>query len=222
MSVRITTCLVCIAALCCSVVAFGEPRTVEVSFWSSADQKEIYISASPSPIAPEGRLYYFSNDASRLCYTFTVPGEWALEPETGLLVSKDRQSRMGKTLESAKELGVSGDGSLVDVKVERLKTFFTLHGYELISMPCFTTESCGVSSRPDCVIFTAEAECRIQGAPTTQKLHAMIVEVTPGWILSVSAPDEIAREAVASLATTSDPECYRPFIRENFPQLHGD
>jgi hypothetical protein len=47
----------------------------------------------------------------------------------------------------------------------------------------------------------------------------MIVEAAPGWVFSVTAEDAVAREAVESLGTTSDPDCYWPFIREQVPQL---
>ena len=199
-------------------------KPVKVQYWFSPDKKELYLALPPAPDQTSGHLYYFNSDATRLCYTFTVSGRWVLDPATGVMMSKDRGSSLAQSADSVGELGVEENSNLVDAKVRWFQDRFKAGRKELpasqsSSEPVFEVESCNSPSRPSCVKFKATAEGQFAGMPALQVMRAMIVEVAPGWVFAIEAKDDVALEAVESLSTTSDPECYGPFIREQFPQL---
>jgi hypothetical protein len=38
-------------------------------------------------------------------------------------------------------------------------------------------------------------------------------------VLAIEASDDVAREVVDTLGVAAAPDCYLPFIRQNFPQV---
>ncbi len=224
MTPRFASFFVGLTALCCSVTVLGDAtKPVKVKYWLSPDKQQValFFSARDQVIR---RLYYFNNDASRLCYTFTVSGQWTIDPVTGFFSSKDRQYSFGQSADSADDLGVERDANLIEAKIRSFKDNFrdlrkNLPAPQPTTEPTFEVESCNSPTRPSCVKFEATAEVQVQGLKGLQRMKAMIVEAAPGWVFSVTAEDEVALEAVESLSTTSDPDCYWPFIREQFPQL---
>jgi hypothetical protein len=111
MSTRFASLFVGLTALCCSVAVLGDTtKPAEVKHRLSPDRKQIAIAFSV-PGQTSGRLYYFNNDASRLCYRFTVSGQWIIGPATGLFSSKDRRDSLGQSADSADDLGVEQNAS---------------------------------------------------------------------------------------------------------------
>jgi hypothetical protein len=224
MTPRFASFLVGLAALCCSVTVLGDAtKPVRVKYWLSPDEQQVALSFAARDQAI-GRLYYFNNDASRLCYTFTVSGQWIIDPATGFFSSKDRRHRFGQSADSAHDLGVEQNGNLIEAKIRSFKDDFrdmrkNLPAPQPTTEPTFDVESCNSPTRPSCVKFQATIEVQVQGLKGLQRLKAMIVEAAPGWVFAVTAEDDVALEAVESLSTTSDPGCYWSFIREQVPQL---
>ncbi len=221
---RFASLFVGLAAFCCSLTVLGDAtKPVKAKYWLSPDKKQVVLSFSARD-QDIGRLYYFDNDASRLCYTFTVSGQWVIDPATGFFSSKDRRHSWGQQADSADDLGVEQNGNLIEAKIRSFKDDFrdmrnNLPAPQPTTEPTFEVESCNSPTRPSCVKFQATAEVQVEGLKGLQRLKAMIVEAAPGWVFSVTAEDEVALEAVESLSTTSDPDCYWPFIREQVPQL---
>jgi hypothetical protein len=224
MTPRFASFLVGLAALCCSVTVLGDAtKPVKAKYWLSPDKKEVALSFSARDQDIE-RLYYFNNDASRLCYTFTVSGQWIIDPATGFFSSKNRRDSFGQSADSAHDLGVAQNANVVEAKIRSFKDLFIdmrkgLPGPQPTTEPTFEVESCNSPTRPSCVKFEATAEVQVEGLKGLQRMRAMIVEAAPGWAFSVVAKDDVALEVVESLSTTSDPDCYWPFIREQVPQL---
>jgi hypothetical protein len=224
MTPRFACSFVGLAALCCSVTVLGDAtKPVKVKQWLSPDKKQIALAFSARDQA-SGRLYYFNNDASRLCYTFTVSGQWIIDPATGFFSSKDRRDSLGQSADSTDDLGVEPNANVVEAKIRSFQDVFrdmrkNLPAPQPTAEPTFEVESCNSPTRPSCVKFEATAEVQVEGLKGLQRMTAMIVEAAPGWAFSVVATDDVALEAVESLSTTSDPDCYWPFIREQFPQL---
>jgi hypothetical protein len=224
MTPRFASFLVGLAALCCAVTVLGDAtKPVKAKSWLSPDKKQValFFSARDQDF---GRLYYFNNDASRLCYTFTVSGQWTIDPVTGFFSSKNRRDSLGQSADSADDLGVEQNANLIEAKIRSFKDLFmdmrkNLPGPQPTTEPTFEVQSCNSPTRPSCVKFQATAEVQVQGLQGLQRMKAMIVEAAPGWVFSVTAKDDVAMEVVESLSTTSDPDCYWPFIREQFPQL---
>jgi hypothetical protein len=211
MTPRFASFLVGLAAVCCSVTVLGDAtKPVKAAYWLSLDKKTVALSFSARD-QDIGRLYYFNNDASRLCYTFTVSGQWIIDPDTGLFSSKNRRHSFGQSADSADDLGVEQNANLIEAKIRSFKDHFidmrkNLPGPQPTTEPTFEVESCNSPTRPSCVKFEATAEVQVEGLQGLQRMRAMIVEAAPGWVFSVTAEDAVAQEAVESLSRTSEPD----------------
>jgi hypothetical protein len=84
------------------------------------------------------------------------------------------------------------------------------------------------SSRPGAMKWTAAAHVERAGQQFELQDSKIFVEITPGWVAQISAgttaswppfDDELARSILETLSATSDPECYKPFIRKYFPNI---
>jgi len=196
----------------------------KVRSWKSPDGQQLYLAVA----APEhggDRLYYFQNDATRTCYTFSVAGRWKLDESNGTMVSEDGRGSLGQSVQSASELGVAPGADLVGAAIAGYQRQFTESLAALAGkkdkakpQPTFAVEPFEVRGRT-AVKWTASAEGKRKGRDVVIRQHEVLVDLAPGWVLALEAADDVAREAIESLGTAASPECYGPFLREHFPQL---
>ena len=199
--------------------------SVEVKYWLSPDQRQLYLAATAPADKGGGRLYYFNNDASRLCYTFAVSGRWKLDETTGVMSSDDRKGSLGQSVLGARELKVAEDADLIAAAIKSYEHRFTEsvadlsgQGFETKQEPVFTTAPFETSARKS-VQWTGSARAQKQGREAAIRQREVFVEAARGWVLTIEANDDVAREAIESLGTSRAPQCYWPFIREHFPQV---
>lgn len=213
------------AALWAWPIAASDEDAVDVRYWKGADGMEIFL-ASAAPVEVGGpRLYFFSNDASRVCYTFTVAGSWAFDQTTGTMLSEDGRGHLGKVLLGPGKLGKGSGSELVKAAILGYQTQFrenlaslAAQGVKDISQPDYSVERIPVTGR-EALKWTARAIGRIKGQAASIVQHEIFVEVVPGWVLVLEARDDVAREVVESLGTAEPPDCYWPFLREHFPAV---
>ena len=206
-------------------VAAGDAKEVDVRFYNSPDGMEVYVVAAAPAELGGPRLYYFSNDASRICYTFTVAGSWKLDKVTGQMQSEDGRGRLGQKLLGPDELGTGSGPELVKAAIEIHQAWFAenlsslaAQGVKGISQPVYSAATFPAAGH-EAVNWTALATGRIKGQDASIGQREVLVEVVPGWVLALEARDDVAREAIESLGTAEPPDCYRPFIRKHFPAI---
>ena len=222
-SARLATILV---AFCCWPVLFARGAdSVEVTYWLSPDQQQLYLAATAPADKGGSRLYYFNNDASRFCYTFTVSGRWKLDEMTGVMLSDDGKGSLGQSVLGVKELEVAEDADLIAAAIKSYEHRFAEsvaelsdQGFETKQEAAFTIAPFKTSARKS-VEWTGSARAKKQGREAAIRQREVFVEAARGWVLAIEANDDVAREAIESLGTSRPPDCYWPFIREHFPQV---
>lgn len=199
--------------------------SVEVTYWLSPDQQQLYVAATARADKGGSRLYYFNNEANRLCYTFTVSGRWKLDETTGVMLSDDGKGSLGQSVLGARELDVTEDADLIAAAIKSYEHRFAEsveelsdQGFETKQGVAFTTAPFETSARKS-VEWTGAARARKEGREAAIRQHEVFVEAARGWVLAIEANDDVAREAIESLGTSQPPDCYWPFIREHFPQV---
>ena len=213
------------AALWAWPLAASDKKVVELSYWKSSDGMELFLAAAAPVEAGGPRLYFFSNDASRVCYTFTVAGSWKFDKATGVMQSEDGRGNLGQTLLGPDKLGTGSGPELVRAAIQSYQAQFpgilsslAAQGVKGISQPDYSVETFPVAGR-EAVKWTARATGRTKGQDASIGQHEVFVEVVPGWVLALEARDDVAREAIESLGTAEPPDCYWPFLREHFPAI---
>lgn len=218
-SIRLATVL--FALWCWPTTFAGAADPVHVNYWLSPDKQELYVAVTVPADKSGGQLYYFNNDASRLCYTFVVSGRWRLGERTGRMSSDDGKGSLGHSVESARDLEVAEDADLIAAAIKSYEHRFTrsvIAPSGQTPEATFTTTPFKTSARRS-VQWTGTAQVQRQGRKLDMRMREVFVEVAKGWVLVVEASDDVAREAIESLGTARPPECYWPFIGEHFPQL---
>lgn len=205
-----------------------DQEVVEFSYWMSPDGIELYVAAVPQVQRGGPRLYYFSNDTRRLCYTFAVSGSWILDDASGKMQSRDGRGSLGQSVQGPDELGAGSGTELVRAAIESYQSLFldrlsalAQQGLKAMSGPSYSVEPFTVTGR-DAVKWTAHAAGRMNGRDANIRLNEVFVEVLPGWVLAIEARDDVAREAIESLGTAKAPDCFWPLIREQFPAIPAD
>lgn len=217
--------LLLVAASAAWSAAAIDEQAVEVGYWTSPDGMELYLAAAAPAESGGPRLYYFNNDTSRLCYTFSVAGSWRLDEATGVMQSTDGRGSLGQSIQGPDELGTGSGREPVEAAITSYQSAFAerLHalaaqGVKGISAPAYAVEAFTAAGR-EAVKWTAHATARLQGREANIRQHEVFVEVLPGWVLALETQDAVAREAIESLGTAAAPDCYWPFIREHFPTV---
>jgi len=216
--------LVAVASVAWSAAATDE-QAAEISYWTSPDGMELYLAAAVPAESGGPRLYYFNNDTSRLCYTFTVAGAWRLDEATGVMQSTDGRGSLGQSIQGPDELGTGSGREPVEAAITSYQSAFAerlqalaAQGVQRISAPAYSVEAFAAAGH-EAVKWTAQASARLQGREATIRQHEVFVEVVPGWVLALETQDAVAREAIETLGTAAAPNCYWPFIREHFPTV---
>lgn len=213
------------AALWAWPIAASDKDAVEFRHWKSPDSMELFLVSAAPAEAGGPRLYFFSNNATRVCYTFTVAGSWTFDKASGVMRSDDGRGSLGKDLLGPEKLVKDGGPELVRAAIQSYQAQFheTLlalasQGVKRISQPDYSVETFSVAGR-EAVKWTARATGQIKGQDASIAQHNFFVEVVPGWVLVIEARDDVAREAIESLGTAEPPDCYWPFLREHFPAV---
>jgi hypothetical protein len=198
----------------------GPADSVQGQVWAG-EGKQVFFR-----IADEA--YYFNNDSDRLCYTFRIKGNWH-PGGPGLWRSEDGNGFAGVAVVSmqqlqsdAASLGVlkQYDGSdLINRTADVLTAIFE----KRIGRP--PTESTREPYSPQRT-GTVKWSAHWQQAPGNPGVTAnrILLEITPGWVAQLTAEGMANRDALLSqiletLSTTAVAECYRPFIRQYFPEV---
>jgi hypothetical protein len=222
--------LACLAAFVVAhwygqAMSSADVDSAAVTYWLSPDQRQLYVAVTTPADKAGDRLYYFGNDASRLCYTFTVAGRWKLDETSDTLSSDAGRGSLGQSLQGARDLAASDDTDLVSAAIKSYERQFTEsltalsgQGFEITTQATFSVIPFKTAARK-AMKWTASARAQRHGREAAINQHEVIVEITPGWVLAIEANDDVAREAIESLGTAAPPECYWPLIREHFPQV---
>lgn len=216
--------LMLVAAIsCASPVAAADKKPAEFRYWTSPNGMELYLAATGPAESGGPRLYYFSNDASSVCYTFTVSGPWTLDESIGKMLSEDDRGSLGKSVLGPDELGTGSGPEVVRAAIESYQSQFVEslsalaeQGFKEISKPDYSIEPFPAAGRK-AVKWTAHATGRLKGQRANIRQNQVFVEVVPGWVLALESRDDVAREAIESLGTAQPPDCYWPYIHEHFP-----
>jgi hypothetical protein len=222
----VSRALLALATLCSSL---SRPAlaadSVAVQYWLSPDGQQLYVKTAPKDRPAAVRLYYFNNEAGRLCYTFTVPGGWQLDEATGAMRSDDGKLSLGQSVQNARDLNAAKGANLVDAAVNAYQRQFSEslaalsgHGFKIARGPEFTTGPFETTGRK-AVKWAASAVATKDGNDTLIKQNEVLVEVVTGWLFAIESSDDVARAALGSFATAPPPDCFWPFIREHFPQI---
>lgn len=211
---RITLIVISILFVGCASTINPQPdNTVEGQYRINPERTELLVAVPQKEVA-----YYFNNNADRLCYTYKIPGKWRSSGQSGLLRSEDGQAYAGIFLYSAKELEEFEGPDLV-TRAARLLT----RSYE---------KRLGLSiDRESLVPFKSQQSGTIKWSISwprerggQYRASKIFVEIAPRWVAQITVTgaadeDALARHILETLNSTSDPECYWPFIRKNFPNL---
>lgn len=170
-----------------------------------------------------GRTYpatrYLNNDASRLCYTFRVPGRWRAGGESGLLRSPDGQALVDVLVWSARDLEPFEGGTLMESAAQQTAAVYERQlGRPLDRIDFAPFEA----ARPGAKKWRAWWVAEVAGRPVIGEASKVFVPIGLGWIAQVTVEgthddDEVTREVLKTLDMTIHPECYRPYMRRAFP-----
>lgn len=80
------------------------------------------------------------------------------------------------------------------------------------------------SIRPGAKRWIASWRATLRGRPVLMEASKVFVEIAPGWVVQITvqgtSDDEgLTRRLLETLSTSSEPECYWPFIRQYFPEM---
>lgn len=182
---------------------------------------EVVVTVSPDSIETLitlrelGLTIYFGNDVSRLCITYQIPGLWYAGPEPGMVQSADGSTRVGVLTFSEADLAEVEGGDLIErAAASTAKGYGSLDGVKIekTELKSFKCKRAGVKK------WVMKGTVEWKGERRRMDAMKLFCEITPGWVAQVTANDEdLARAIIESIGTASAPDCYWPFMRENFP-----
>ncbi len=214
------------------------PERRDREFWGEPDGPEFFIS-----YRDKGLGLYLNSNAARLCYGYIIPGRWTGTKESALLRAEDSESYAGVLLYPANELA-DFDGPDIARRAAGLTTriYEKAAGRPLakvdvqpfdVSGRTKWTDSERVNLLDALLKETALLQPKRHGAirwsaswPIGKGRQAqaskVFVEISDGWVAQITASpddDDLIRSIIETLSISSPPECYRPFIRKNFPHV---
>ena len=165
-------------------------------------------------------MSYFNNDSRRLCYTFSVPGQWVAARQPGMLRTPDTTAIVGVALISERELPASTTEDLVTRAARDLTASYErdlgrpLTGVRII--PADEIRPGAKRWQPDDPVTKAG---RLGMLPP-----AVLVPLRPGWVAQLTAvgtrdDEAMLRHLLASLQTSDARDCYWPTIRRLAPNF---
>lgn len=203
--------LLAIAAV--KAVAAGQEPLKEVQYTVSADRTELVLA-----FVEQKKSYYFNNDAKRVCYTYPAPGMWRLSGKPGTLLSKNRRASISVALRAADDLQPY-EG--VDMTARALSFLGEIYAkisdnQHSMTVTPFPTKRAGA------VKYAVSWSGQTQGKPTVFRGGGYLAEFAPGWVAHLELggaadADGLASSILSAISTTTEPECYWPFIRHHVP-----
>ena len=189
------------------------PRQSSVT-WSSLDGTYVAVNA-----LGENRTYYFSNDAERRCFAFSMDGIWATMNVPGYFVGANGFDTVAVELVGAFELtGYPGEDlleRLINGKRELLQ-YEAAGEVRILEV----RDVDGVFRGARKVAYEVPFEA-LPGLAATSTMNFYVADVATGWaaILQASrnmrsSDDDLAREVLDSMRLTGDSNCFRDQISE--------
>lgn len=197
---------------------------IESLYWVSDDRVEVLVS-----FPNQNRTYYFNNDAKHFCYSFAVSGFWRPTKTHALLTSEDGQRELGVLVHNAMEVGggkinplaMRAAQHIIDIYRNQIERPFDTN--EIVPFP---------SAKAGSIKWTGEWRQLLDGQEARIGATKYFVPLSEDWVAHITVlgsekqegtptNDEFAREAIASLNTSSEPDYYWPFLREHIPAILG-
>jgi len=205
---------------CGPAVSARADSLIEVEFEISADRTEVVVTIPHSQ-----ETYYFDNNAMHLCYTYKIPGTWRLTKQRGLMRTEDGRAMAGVRLYSEQELEHFEGSDLVARAARLIATIYE----KGIGVPLKNVKLEPFQSRRSGTMkWSFVANVKRAGRQYELQDAKIFAEIAPGWVAQITAgtaassppfDDGLARQVVETLSSTSESECYWPFIRQHFPSV---
>lgn len=169
------------------------------------------------------RTVYFNNDTTKLCYTFSLPGEWEPAQQSGALRTRDHKRVVGVLFYSADSFdGIEG----VDI-ITRAANHITREHEKTVGRPLKATLAPFEGGRHGAMIW--EIPETVEWAGLQGKIPPKILaSFPPGWVVVLTATASgateservsLARQMLETLSVIQNPQCYWPLIRQQFPDF---
>lgn len=167
-------------------------------------------------IQREDRTYYFNNNKDRLCFGFSLSGQWKPTEQSGLLVSANGKEHAGALVLSEEDLkGLQGEDLLSRAVSAHVLSFQRAQGKPANSSVVEPFKSTYSKS----IKWTGRWHFSGQGRTYIAEVVRYMVVVKPGWVAVVTAShgtdgDDSATEILRSMTISDEPDCYRSRIHE--------
>lgn len=175
---------------------------------------------SPDPAQP-GSVHVFYNNPDPLCYMFMIPGNWR-HAGGGYFRSTDGRSGAGVLFAFARSLeGLDGTNLVERAHTALIRWHEKQHGQRLPSTSLVPFDSAPPGTWK---LLTPPIK---QGDLVLTFPTRIIVDLTPHAVAHVTVEgtgddDGLARRIIASLRTTSSPECYWSLLEAMLKALYGE
>jgi hypothetical protein len=182
----------------------------------------ISFSSDPGEVAgSEHGVYVFNNNPVPFCYTYKIPGDWIFMPELQGYQSKNGEAFVGVLASSAAMYdGLEGATIVQRVRNKLAKQYEARYGLQLsgVELEEFESDRHGT--------WKWKAASIRQDGRFIQFPHKYIVESSPKAIFQITVegtPDneELVRQIIKSLRTTSVPDCYFPMLESMLETMDG-
>lgn len=189
----------------------GAGDSTGVKGWASDGGKYVVLW-----VPRQNRTGYFVNDASRLCFSFWVPGRWYPMPEPGLLEADHAQAYVGAWVLSAAQLKNYQGKDLLSRAVSRhLQQFEQRFG----RAPKSSRVESFKSSLAGSIRWSADWDLDRGGHTQLAEVVRVMAKVKPGWVVVVTTSHgtdgaATARDILKSFTTSSESGCFRGEIRK--------
>jgi hypothetical protein len=202
---------------------FGnQPSTMAIARELAAAGKEHIIVWSSCPgedTRSEHGVYVFYNNPVPLCYTYKISGDWAFIPELNGYQSKSGATFVGVIPSNAAEYDDQDGATLVQRVGNKIAQQYEAHyGLQLsgVELKPFESDRHGT--------WKWQAAAIRQDGRLILPTPKYIVESSPAAIFQITvegAPDneELVRQIIKSLKTTSAPDCYFPLLESTLKTM---
>jgi hypothetical protein len=189
------------------------PRQSSVT-WSSVDGTYVAINA-----LGEDRTYFFSNDAARKCFSFSIDDIWATMNVPGTFVGPNGFDSVAVELVGAFELtGYPGEDLLERLIIGKRELLQFEAAGEVRILEIRDVDDVYPGARQ--VFYEVPYEA-LPGLAATSTMSFYVADVTTGWAALVhasrdmkSGDDGLAKTVLGSIRLSDDPGCFRDEISE--------
>lgn len=188
------------------------PRQSSIS-WSSLDGTYVAIN-----LLGDNRTVYFSNDAERRCFSYSLDGTWATMDMPGHFIGPNGFDTVTVELVGAFELTAFPGESLVERVINGQRE---LLAYDAPGEVRIVGVEAVDSVFPGAYKATYEVPFDALGQVVTTTSAWYIADIATGWTALVHtsrnmsiSDDDLAREVFGSIRTTTEPACFRGDVAE--------